>query len=93
VSVPLCALCPKPLPELAIEYGDPYCSSTCARADHGCSLPVLKAPPKPRKPGRATDAETAKQRRRRQARTADEPPADQRYRQAWGHDRGQDVVS
>jgi endogenous inhibitor of DNA gyrase (YacG/DUF329 family) len=30
--------CGKPLPELAILEGDPYCSARCCRLEHGISL-------------------------------------------------------
>lgn len=33
-----CAVCGKPRPDIAVAHHDPFCTSTCARAFHGCSL-------------------------------------------------------
>lgn len=40
MTAPLCR-CGRPLPQLAIDYHDAHCSSTCARAAAGCPLPKL----------------------------------------------------
>lgn len=35
----ICKVCSAPLGEIAIKNADPYCSTGCAREDHGNPLP------------------------------------------------------
>lgn len=38
-----CIVCGGPIPEIAVQAEDPFCTTTCCREHHGCPLPPTEA--------------------------------------------------